>query len=74
MWLFTHFTKKTAKAALSHRMYTLQENEQWFDGEFSTNCQVVNFDLETYATNDVIVGAEAFIINYKEPNHMSAVG
>lgn len=42
-------------------------------GKLKGYCQVVNYLLETYATDDVVAEDEADITNYEHPKSMSAM-
>lgn len=61
MWLFSYSMKKTASNALLYRMSAIENNEPYKGGKLKTYYQVVNYFLETYATDDVIT----------EPTHTS---
>lgn len=64
------FYSKTPKAAFSHQV-TDRKHET--EGTLTTYHQVVNYMLETYATDNVIAEAEAGITNFKQPARSTAV-
>lgn len=71
MWLFQYFIKEPAKAPLMHRVCLTDKDSQQ-KGKLTTYCQVVNYLLVTYATDDEIAKAEAGIMQFKKPERMSA--
>lgn len=64
--------KDPAKAVLSHRMSGTENNDDHKEGKFTSYCQVVNYLLKSYATDDAITETEANIMDYKQPGNMSA--
>lgn len=73
MWLFPYFLKELAKAALSNYMMTQNSGQTHFEGKLTTYCQVVNYMLETYTADNVIVEIEPDINRFKQAADMSAV-
>lgn len=73
MLLFPHFMTEPAKAALSYIMSATEDNTTHKEATLTAYCQVVKYLLETNATDDVIAGAEADIMNYKQTENMSAI-
>lgn len=69
MWLFCHFIKEPTKASIVRRVGGLFEDDAHKEGKLKRYYQAVNYLLETYATDDVIVEAEAEITNYNEPGN-----
>lgn len=73
IWLFPHFMKEMAKAALSYRKSSSKDNNTQKKRTLTTYCQVINFPLETYAADEVTAKAERNIMSYKQPKNMFAV-
>lgn len=65
-WLFPHFVTEPAKAALPHRMTADKRNHQQGD-KLTTYCQVINYLLETFATDNIIAEAESDITSFEKP-------
>lgn len=73
MWLFPHFMKDSAEAALSHCFYTENGAETQQEGNLTSYYRFVHYSLEAYATVDVIAEAELDIMSVKEPLSMWAI-
>lgn len=67
------FMKDCIKSALAHRACTTEKEDPRKRGKMSAYCQIVNYLLVTYDTNDIIAGAEAEITKLKQSDYMSAV-
>lgn len=72
-WLLTHFMKNPARAVFLYRMSDIEDSNTQKQKTLTDYCQVVNYLLETYASNDVFAKAEAEIMNYKQAEHQSRV-
>lgn len=57
--------REPAQAALLYQMSTTEEDNIHKEGTMTINCQVFNFLLETYATDDDMAEDETDIMNYK---------
>lgn len=68
--------KELAKAALSYEMSGTEDNTNHREEALTAHCQVFNYVLETYATDNVIAEAKADIISDKQPEgvHHSLLG
>lgn len=71
MYLFPHFMKRPAKAALSHGMRATEDHTNHKEGTSKTYRQDANYLLETCTTDDFITEADVDIMNNKQPNNMS---
>lgn len=69
MWLFSHFMKKPAQAALSVRMSATEDSNTHKEETLTTYCQPVSYLLSTYETYDVLVEPRVHIMNYKQPGN-----
>lgn len=59
MKIFQQFTKDQGNTVVAHRMCATKKDDHQRNGELTTCCQVVRYLLVAYATEDVIVEAEA---------------
>lgn len=71
MWLFQQFIKDPAKAALAHRVRAKKEISAQEEGKLTRYCQVVNYLVGNYASDDAISGVDAEVTNFKQPEKMS---
>lgn len=60
MWVFPQFISELAKTVLSYRVTADQKNDRK-EGKLTTYCKAVSYLSEKYATEPVIVEAEAGI-------------
>lgn len=68
MWLLHFFMKKPAAAALNSRIsLPSKSHRRHKEGTLTTYCEVVNYLLETYATDDVIAETDAEILRFTQP-------
>lgn len=58
------FLRERAKTALSHQV-TADNNSPQQEGKLVTYCGLANYLLETYATDDFIIKAEADRISFR---------
>lgn len=62
--------KKPAAAALNTRIALyLKLKRARKEGKLASDCEVVNFLLETYATDDIIEEMDAVILYFEQPSH-----
>lgn len=73
MWLFQHFLKDPAKAALERIISGTKEEDPEQEESLTTYCQEINYLLATYATDDAISVSEADIISFKQQEGIFAV-
>lgn len=71
MLLPPHFTKEPAKGALSYRMCATKKSITHKEGTLTTYCQVVNYLLETSATDDVVSEVDADNMDNKQLENIS---
>lgn len=65
MWLLEHFMKHPGEATLTRRVWATKEDFPQKNGKSTTYCQVVNYLLATYATDDFITEIEADTTNFE---------
>lgn len=63
----------SAKASSRHRTQVESEDGDRQEGCLTSYCEVVNYLLTIYATDDVITEAEADILNFKQTQSMTAM-
>lgn len=65
--------KGPGKADLAKCVPSTKEDDRQEEKRLTTNCQLVNYLLASYTTDDIIVEVEANITNYKQLEALSAV-
>lgn len=65
--------KDPAKAASAHRVCATKEDHAEKKGNLTKYSQLVNYLLADNSTKDVIAKAEPDIINFKQPEGLSAL-
>lgn len=65
--------KYPGKVSAEQRGSATKEDDPQQKGKLKTYCQLVNYLLITYATDDVIEDVEAEITNFEQPEGMFAV-
>lgn len=65
--------KEPAKAAQSYQMSAAEDATIYRRVTCTVYCQAVSYLLETYATGVSVAEAEADILNYKQPENLSAI-
>lgn len=73
MWLF-HFSRKTRRSPPQRTYLSVQLEPRSQKGKLTSYCEVVNFLLTTYATDDIIAAANMDIMKFEQPAGQSAVG
>lgn len=67
IWLFQRFMKYPAKAGLAHSICATKEVSSQKKKTLTTYCQLVNYLLSPYATDDVIAEIKGETTNFKYP-------
>lgn len=62
-----------AEAVLAYRVCATKEDDPQQEGELTSHCHLVSYELATYATKDFIEEAEAVITTFKQPGRISPV-
>lgn len=65
MSLLTYFTSEPGKAVLSRPLYFKSKKDHQYVGKLKVYCQVFNYSLSRYASNDVIAKPEVHVANSK---------
>lgn len=73
IWLFYFSMKKTASAALRAITCPTSWRRSRKEGKYTSYWEVVNFLLNTYATDDTTAEAYAYIIKNKQPQDLNTV-
>lgn len=72
-WSFIHFIKELCKFTFSYCMCCTKDKHALEEQKKKNYFQVVNYLLETYATDDAIFKVENDAMNHKKPGYMTTV-
>lgn len=72
LWLFQHFVKDPAKAALAHKVSTTKQGVPAWKRKLTTYGQVHNYLLVSYTIDDVTTVFTADVTSFKQLVEMSA--